>query len=451
MNTGQNPGVGRVAWGSAILLAENGLRVALTALLSFWIASRVGPEGFGLLTLASALAAVGTVAMAQGLDLPVIARLARGAPAARWLGAALLLRGAAALVVLALLLTSALWLRPHDPQAGTVIMLVALCVPAYAPGVAELALRAQLQAARAAAARGAATLLSAAAKVTALLLDASLLWLAAAIVLEALLASALLMWAWRHSGGAWPQWPGQRRLRLLWRQGAPMGLASLLAVAQLKADVLVLGAALAGATVGHYALAQKLGEVLLLVPVLVLELAFAALLRSDWSVAAQDTALFDIASATAQVAVVLNLLLAPLLVQGFFGADYAAAGSLAQVLGLCAVALALDAARQRWLVRHGLQALAWRMGLLGLLLTACLLACAVPVGGAPAAALAMVLAGLLGAVLVPWVDPRARPLVALQGRALWPWGRLWRSWRSWRSWCISPGTLAPSPPTVLLP
>lgn len=230
-----------------------------------------------------------------------------------------------------------------------------------------------------------------------------------------------------------------------------MGLALLPAVAQLKADVLVLGAALAGATVGHYALAQKLGEVLLLVPVLVLDLAFAALLRSDWSVAAQDTALFDIASATAQVAVVLNLLLAPLLVQGFFGADYAAAGSLAQVLGLGAVALALDAARQRWLVRHGLQALAWRMGLLGLLLTVCLLACALPVGGAPAAALAMVLAGLLGAVLVPWVDPRARPLVALQGRALWPWGRLWRSWRSWRSWCISPGTLAPSPPTVLLP
>lgn len=175
MNTGQNPGVGRVAWGSAILLAENGLRVAPTALLSFWIASRVGPEGFGLLTLASALAAVGTVAMAQGLDLPVIARLdavcgrslaGRGAAAARRRCA-----GGAGLAADQCPVAAPPRPAGRDGDHAGGAVCAGLC-----PGVAELALRAQLQAARAAAARGAATLLSAAAKVTALLLDASLLW-----------------------------------------------------------------------------------------------------------------------------------------------------------------------------------------------------------------------------------------------------------------------------------
>jgi O-antigen/teichoic acid export membrane protein len=215
-------------------------------------------------------------------------------------------------------------------------------------------------------------------------------------------------------------------LRVLWRQGAPLGLATLLSVAQIKADVLVLGALAAGATVGHYALAQKLGEVLLLVPVVVLDLSFAMLLRSAWPVAVQDTWLFDLASATAQGAALLNALLAPLLVGLFFGADYAAAAPLAQVLGLGAVALALDAARQRWLLRHGLQALAWRVGLLGLAVTLCLLALAVPLGGAAAAAGAMVLAGLLTSALAPRLDVRLRPLAALQWHALWPWHRLWR-------------------------
>ncbi len=422
----------RVLRGSAILLAESGVRVAVTALLSLWIAHRVGAAGFGLLTLASALAALGTVLMAQGLDLPLVARLARkaqpahAAAAGRWLGAALVLRLAAALAVLALLVLVALWLRPHDTASQAVIMVVALCVLAYAPGVADMAFRARAQAAPAAAARLAATLLAALAKVLALVLHASLVWLAWAIVLEAVLASAFLFWAWRQTGGARLRWPGRRRLRVLWRQGAPLGLATLLSVAQIKADVLVLGALAAGATVGHYALAQKLGEVLLLVPVVVLDLSFAMLLRSAWPVAVQDTWLFDLASATAQGAALLNALLAPLLVGLFFGADYAAAAPLAQVLGLGAVALALDAARQRWLLRHGLQALAWRVSLLGLAVTLCLLALAVPLGGAAAAAGAMVLAGLLTSALAPWLDVRLRPLAALQWRALWPWHRLWR-------------------------
>lgn len=419
------PAASGVLRGSAILLAESAVRVAVTALLSLWIAHRVGAAGFGLLTLASALAALGTVLMAQGLDLPVVARLARGAAPGRWLGAALVLRLAAALAVLALLVTAALWLRPHDKASQAVIMVVALCVLGYAPGVVDMGFRARAQPAPAALARLAATLLAAAAKVLALALHASLVWLAWAIVLEAVLASAFLFGAWRRTGDARLQWPGRRRLRLLWRQGAPLGLATLLSVAQIKADVLVLGALAAGATVGHYALAQKLGEVLLLVPVVVMDLTFAMLLRSAWPAVVQDTWLFDVASATAQAVALLNALLAPLLVALFFGADYAAAAPLAQVLGLGAVALALDAARQRWLLRHGLQALAWRVGLLGLTVTLGLLAVAVPRWGAAGAAGAMVLAGLLTAGLAPLLDSRLRPLASLQWRALWPWRRLW--------------------------
>lgn len=457
----------RAATSSAWLLLENMLRLVVTAAISFWAARALGPADFGLLNFASALTAILYAAATLGLELPVVTRLAQAglarasgaddrshAEIGTLLGTALRLRFVAALLALLLAGAAAAVLRHGDARAQAVTLIVALSVVAYVPMVFDFYFKALVQAGPPARARLATTLLSAMAKAAVLLGGGGVQAMAWTVVLEALLAAVLMALAWRRHAAKQGSTTEGSTTGLpvlhhspalgatLLRQSLPLLGATAAVALQLKADVVLLGHFSTDAQVGAYALAQKLTEVLMVLPVVLVDSVYPLLNRSGGARScitgssispSGDQLMFDLAAAAGMLCSAAAFLLAAPLITGIFGAGYIAAVALWQWHALCCLAVALDVSRQRWLVARGLQTQALFCAVLGAALGIGLNLLLIPVYGARAAAVVAVLAWTASGLLATawWhTQPATRPLVLLQARALWPWGRLLRRLRA---------------------
>jgi glycosyltransferase involved in cell wall biosynthesis/O-antigen/teichoic acid export membrane protein len=439
----------RLAWGTGLLWVESALRLGTVALVATLIARAVGPAGFGLLNLASALAALGTVALSRGLEWPLVSAVAAGRLSASAAVTRLLrVRCLSALVALPLAAAAGLLLRSGDAAAQAVLLIVALGIAAAVPLGAELAFRARADPLPGALARLSGTLLASGAKLGVLAsADAAvepqrvLQALALCILLETLLAAGVLGLAWRRErlrglrdGGA-----GAAALEAdpqLWRRlqqaARPLWGALLFGVLLIKLDLLIVGALLGDAAAGAFALAVKMVEVLCLLPVLLLDqwqpLRLAQAPSAERS---SDTALFDTAFAFGILLALASGLLAPWFVPALFGPAYAATVPVLQCLGLAVPFIALDAARQRWLAAQpGPSApprLGWHLGL-AVLVALPLWPLAAWSLGAVGVAAVTVLAWAVATVGAPQWDGRAAGLAAHTRRALWPWGRLHEHW-----------------------
>lgn len=419
-------GARRVVASSGLLVAESLVRLGITAAISFWIARELGAAQFGMLNLASALMVIFYVAAGMGLEVPTVLRLARDEPTGRVLGTALALRTLASLVACAACAVAAT-LTQAEPLAQGVSLIVALAILGYAPAGFEHWFKARVQAGPVAFARLSTTLASAALKVAVLTGGGGVVALAWTVAAEALLHSLLLFAAWRRFARS-------RRDRLvvdtqlagpLFRQGLPFLGASLAAMLATKADLVLLGMLASPTQAGLYALAQKLTEVVTLVPIVLVDSAYPLLLRRIGEGRARDSQLlFDIAAGSGLLAAGLAVTAGAWLVTAVFGDGYAGTVPLVMLHSWTCVAIALDAARQRCLGAAGLQRHAPWLAALGAAVSISLALVLVPRLGATGAALTALVASFASAVLASFALPALRPIAWMQLRALWPWFRL---------------------------
>jgi PST family polysaccharide transporter len=429
----------RSLMGSSILVAENVLRLGLVAAVSLWIAHQLGPAQFGLLNHASALVAVFWSAALLGLDTPLTARLATTAQPGLALGSAIALRILTGVIGGGVALLAALLLRGDEPQAVLLTAIVALAVPLSAPFVVDAWFKAHNDAVAPALARLSATLLSCGAKVTCLLLGGDVVALAWTVALESLLVAAALVLAFRQRA---PRDPANRlqvqraQMAALLRESWPFLLSALAVAAYMKIDVVMLGVLAGDEQTGLYSLSQKLCEVLYLVPMIVVDVLFPQLVRHQalhGSHAAPPQAFFDLAFATALLASVLAIGVVLVALPAVFGEPYRPTVGIFLVHAWACLGIALNHARFKWMAATGRQALAPWVALLGLLLALALHAALIPAHGAMGAAVATVATSLVSGWLASYLFASLRPAAAMQTRALWPWGRLWRDWRQWRA------------------
>jgi PST family polysaccharide transporter len=425
--------------GSSILVVENVLRLGLVAAVSLWIAHELGPAQFGLLNHASALVAVFWAAALLGLDTPLTARLATSAQPGVLLGSAIALRTLTGVLGGAAALLAVLLLRGDDQLAVLLTVIVAVAVPLSAPFVVDAWFKAQGDAVAPALARLTATLMSCAAKAACLLLGGGVVALAWTVVLESLLVAAALLLAYHHRAPRAAAWrlamQGAEMLALL-RDSWPFMLSALAVAAYMKIDVVMLGVLSTNEQTGLYSLSQKLCEVLYLVPVIVVDVLFPQLVRhhaAHGSSAASPQVFFDLAFAAALVVTVLAIAVVVLALPALFGEPYRPTVGIFIVHAWACLGIALNHARFKWMAATGRQALAPWVALLGLALAVALHVLLIPAHGAMGAAVGTAAAFLVSGWLASYVFPSLRPAAAMQTRALWPWGRMWREWRTWRT------------------
>jgi polysaccharide transporter, PST family len=422
-----------IAVSSATLLVENVLRLAATAAISFWIARTLGPEDFGLLAFASALAAIFLGAAGLGLDVPTVLRLTADKDQGAVLATAIALRLGAALAAFVAAVVVAVVLNHDEPKTLAVTVIVALSILAYAPSVFDFWFKAHVQAAAPASMRLLSTLLSSGVKLMCLSLGGGVVALAWAVVFEAALSTLLLWLAWRRSARsacADPMRPNQLLARGMLRESWPYLTSNIATVIYMKVDVVLLGHLSSHAQTGVYSVVQKLSEVLYIVPIALVESAFPALARrrreSGGDPAQDGQLLFDLSVAASTLAAVVGVLLAGPLIHLVFGPQYAQAVPLFHLHAWTCLAVALNAARHRWLATTGLQSYAPVVTILGAVINVALNVTMIPLWGAQGAVYAALCAYFASGFLTSFVFRALRPIGWMQARALWPWTRLYR-------------------------
>jgi len=273
----------QIASSSVLLLAENLIRLLAVAAVSFWIARQLGPGQFGILNFASAFAAILLAMSTLGMDAPVILRLTKNQGTNEVMGAVLVLRLAVSALVFIASVFIALILKHDDATSLTVTIIVCLGIILNAPSVFDYWFKANTLAAPAALARITGTLISAAAKIVCLHFELGVQSLAWTVVLEATVTSTALTIAYYKNANIQPSikliqinWDLVRKIA---KESIPYMWSAAAIILYMKIDIVMLGYLSSNAETGIYSLAQKLSEVLYVVPVVLIDSAYPILTR----------------------------------------------------------------------------------------------------------------------------------------------------------------------------
>lgn len=430
---------GQIAKSSVLLLVENLIRLVAVAAVSFWIARQLGPHQFGILNFASALVAILLSVAAMGMDTPVILRITQTEKSDAVVNAVLALRVVAGVVVFAFAVLLAFILKSGDPTALSVTLIVNLSIVLSTFNVFDYWFKARTMPARPALARIAGTLLAAGAKVACLLLGLGVVALAWTIAIEAFITSIGLFVAYvsvrkMRNGDHWLL--DRNMVISLVRESWPYMLSAATVVAYMKIDVVMLGYLSSNTETGIYSLAQKLSEVLYIVPVVIVDSAYPALARrfldSNQADSQYGQLLFDLAVGGSVLILAAALLLAGPTISFVFGPGYGRSIDIFYVHAWSCIAIAMNTARHRWLAAVSLQRYVPIVTAIGLFTNVALNLVLIPNLGALGAAIATVVSYFLSGYVASFFFAELRATGRMQTLSLWPWRRLAVKLKHWR-------------------
>ena len=214
------------------------------------------------------------------------------------------------------------------------------------------------------------------------------------------------------------------------RSGWPYFLSAAAMAGLMKMDTVMLGLMSGSKDVGIYSVAQKMSEVLYVVPIVILDSAYSLLARARTldhpGTAPYEQTYFDLSMAGAMIFTLIALILGGPAVSLLFGDAYSESASVFLIHAWTAIPIAMNASRQRWLAireRHGYVALP---AILGLVLSFILNLLLIPAYGPIGAAVASLAAYFSFGYFLSFLMPELRPVAVLQTRAFFPWVRLAR-------------------------
>ena len=431
-------GARQIATSSLLLLIENIVRLGAVAAISFLIARQLGPSEFGILNFASALVAILMGIANMGLDAPVILHLSQIKRSDGIIGAALTLRATAGVVVFIFAVLLIYILKNNEPKAMLVTVIVSLSILLNTFNVLDYWFKSKTLPVLPSIARISGTLLAVCAKLGCLIMGFGIVALSWTVALEALITSCGLILAYLSAtrSSVNKRWNVRRdAVTSLARESLPYMFSTVAIIAYMKIDIVMLGYLSNNSETGIYSLAQKLSEVLYIVPVVLIESAYPSLasrhLDSNKNEEKYGQMLFDLAVGGAILATVLALLLAAPLIRYIFGSDYENSVSVFYLHAWSCIAIAMNTARHRWLATIGLQRYAVSVTLMGLIINVALNFILIPQMGAEGAAIATVLSYFISGYISSFLFLPLREIGWIQTRALWPWYRFYLVAKIW--------------------
>ncbi|HPM49012.1 MAG TPA: flippase [Methylotenera sp.] len=419
-------------------MLENLIRLTAVAAVSFWIARHLGPSQFGILNFASALVAIFLSVATMGFDTPVILRLTQTERPGEVLGTVLFIRTLAGLLLLLLAVGLIFSLKQNEPTTLWVSVIVSLSIFVNAPTIFDYWFKANTSAFLPATARTLGTLLAVAAKVICIVMGLGVVALAWTITLEALLTSIGLIGVYLYATKRLTLnrlSVNQKLAKLLIVESWPYLLSAVAVVAYMKIDVVMLGYLSTNTETGIYSLAQKLSEVLYMVPIVLIDSAYPALakrfLDSEQNDSKHGQMLFDLAVGGSLIATIVSVLLARPVIEFVFGESYQSSIQIFYLHAWSCVAIAMNTARHRWFAAIGLQRYAPIVTVLGLFVNVLMNLALIPSLGAMGAAITTVASYFISGYLASFMFYELREIGWMQTRALWPWSRLNTRARIW--------------------
>ena len=319
--------------------------LALDGLAYVVLARYLGPTPYGqYITIFAFLSLIDLAADMMTLDVSVREIAASPERTSTWLTAATVVRMALACVGLAAFGLYAAWTGiARDPATSTAAIVAALLLPVGALRMPLVAFRAHMRM------HYELAIIVAVRAINLVLLFAvavagAMLWALFAATLASRALLAILAWriAVREFGFR-PVFELEAVRRLI-RESLPMGVSGLCVAAQLKGDIMLVGAMIGAHAAGLYGVVAQLPEYLLYVPVIFTTPALPMLSRAIADGGTRDfqrlyQGMFDTVMSIVIPIAVLGIIVPQPLVEWMFGAAYAPAAAVLPLLMLSVVCM----------------------------------------------------------------------------------------------------------------
>lgn len=425
------PGVRGALFSTGWLAGERILRLGLGAVVGVWIARVLGPDRFGRLSYALALATIVGAGANLGTDWVVVRELVSRPDRARAIldtATGIRLAGALASTVLAVLVAGAL----HHADLGMLaLVLVFAATTLFKPvDVVDLWCQARTDLRPAVWARNAGFLVGLAIRVAVVVTGGSLVALAAAEPAGAALGATLLVYVFRRHGLrlGLAHWDGAEARALL-RASWPLLFAGLAIVVYTRIDQVMLERLGDSTQVGLYAAALRLSEVWYFVPMTIVTAVFPHIVTSKKEGQAVYFArlgrLFGLMSLIALAVAIPTTFLSPWVIRILFGPSFAGAAPILSVHIWTTVFVFWGVVGETWYLNEGLTHLSLWRTLAAAAVNVALNVVWIPAHGGLGAAVATLVAQMCAGWLFNLVDARTRPIFAIQTRSLFLKGVLW--------------------------
>lgn len=385
--------------------------------VSAWVARYLGPQSYGVLSLAITIAALLRPLKDMGIRPELHRRMAvQHAPHPTLLGTAGVIKAVGALLMLPLALAIGYISGPHTEVFLLMVLLLTLTQAIQIGDIFEVYFAARHQTFRFFLAGLISDISGALMNIALVLSAASLVWFAVAHVWKATILVLVMYAGWVL---LWRQWKlgfDISLVRPLLHAGWPIIIAAFCSQGLVLMDKLMLGMLTSTTQVGYYAVAVTVAQAPMFLAQSLATIALSYLVRAN-----TDAHQKIFAQALVLLGIMMTLgllLLAPLLVRLVFGEDYLPAISLTQILVLGTVFYTANSATYSILTANGsLNPLAWLTGA-ALALNILLNLVLIPHFAATGAAIASVLALALGYFVFLFFLPNTRPIACKLAAAM---------------------------------
>lgn len=426
------PMLARLLGNSAWQIGDKVSRMGVGVVVSAYVARYLGPDGYGLINFAVALAALFSAIAIFGLPAVVVRDLIeRPAERSRILASALSLRIFGGVTAISLEMVATLLLRGADGQAVLVVFLVACSALPQAWDIIDYDYQSRINARPVVMARNTSFFVLSGLKAAMVMAHAPVAWFAAALSAEQALAALLMARHWRADGlrvsirGA----SGSEILRLA-SAAWPLIVTGLSVSLYMRVDQVMLAKMMGDAGVGLFSAAVRISEALYFLPVAVATTvapALTALRRS--SVAQYERRMVGVMRALVWpalgVAVVFTLC-SHSIIQALYGARYSAAAAVLSIHTWAGALVSLGVCGGLWLTNEGYLKYSMYQTIIGAAVNIALNLAMIPRFGIVGAAVATCAGQLTSVMLIVAVIPQTRRLFRLQVLSLVP---VWRAAR----------------------
>jgi PST family polysaccharide transporter len=425
----------RIVFNLNWLVGQRAFDSALGLVIGVVVLRYLGPERYGVLSYVGSIVGLGVPFAMLGLSNVVVRNLVtRREDTGAILGTATGLRLIAGLLAMGAVVLATILLRTSDERMVWFAAIIAAGHVCQSPGIVAAWFQSTVNARYNVMARSGSKTVFALAKVLMVALSASLWWFVASAAAELALASLLLVVFFaRKSGTSLRSFTFRvSDARQLLRESWPLTLSGFMTVVYMRTDQVMLGQLLDERSVGIYASAVRLSELLYLVPGMVTGSVFPSLLRARQ----QDPGLYrkrlqllydGLLWLSAAAALLVNAV-GPWVVRLLFGPAYAGAAGVLVIHVWSAMFLFVGAASQKYLVAEQLT----RITLFATGAGACANVAAnlllIPRFGINGAAVATLVSMAFSHLIAQSIFRESRPAVGFVLRALNPIGvaRRWR-------------------------
>lgn len=414
----------RLVRGGGWLLGDRVLRSGLELFVGLWMARHLGPQDFGDLSFALALAALFGPLSAMGLQGLLIRELIAGPTyRQRTMSAAAALRFVGGALGWGVLFSLSFVIGPSEPTRAVLLRIVSFSVALQWLEVMDLSLQADDRMAASGLSRSIAAVVASGARIGLILGGSGVFPFAWVAVFEVLLWG-VLAWLAARFGAQQPvlSAPDLTRGRELLSESWLLILSGFWALLNLKIDQVMLGSLVTAEAVGTYAAAARLSEGLYFLPQVLAAAAFPTILRlktkgpEDYQ--AGVSRLMNLFAVVAFGSVATALLLGPLALDLLLGEAYQRSIPIFRVHVVACFFVFPGVLLSRWLIAEGhLRFSLLRHGA-GATVNVMLNLWLIPALGGLGAAISTVVSYATSSYLACFLTAPTRPMAKLMTRAV---------------------------------